>query len=169
MNKLISILVSTLVLVISFGMNAEAQLAKKGKFNGKFAVAGKVLSMHMKGKAPGFILAEYYGHTTNDAGSGIFHMNSNKCHFAVEVTQMPKTVGNGLCTFRDSDGDTVTFRGYTKGTLGGATDATMDLVYGTGKYAGITGSGWYKATPVPSFEQGTFQVFGRFGGTYKIP
>lgn len=169
MKKLISKMTISLVLIISFGLNAEAQLAKKGKFEGNFAVAGKVLSMHMKGKAPGFILAEYYGHTTNDAGSGIFHMNSSKCHFAVEVTQMPKTVGNGYCTFRDSDGDTVTFRGYTKGTLGGPTDATMDLVFGTGKYTGITGSGWYKAKPVPSFEQGTFQVFGRFGGTYKIP
>ena len=114
-------------------MNAQAQLAKQGKFAGNFAVAGKVLSKHMKGKAPGFILAEYYGHTTNDAGSGIFHMNSNKCHFAIEVTQMPQTVGNGYCTFRDSDGDTVTFRGVAKGTLGGPTDATMDLVYGTGK------------------------------------
>ena len=78
MKKLIPIFISTLVLIISFGKNAEAQLAKKGKFEGNFAVAGKVLSMHMKGKAPGFILAEYFGHTTNDAGSGIFHMNSNK-------------------------------------------------------------------------------------------
>ena len=169
MKKLISIFTSTLLFVISFGINAEAQLAKQGNFNGKFSVGGKVLSMHMIGKAPGFILAEYYGHTTNDAGKGIFHMNSNKCHFAIEVTQMPNTVGNGLCTFRDKYGDTITFRGLAKGTLGGPSDATMDLVHGTGKYKGITGSGWYKATPVPSFEQGTFQVFGRFGGSYKIP
>ena len=49
MKKLISKLTLSLVLILSFGMNAEAQLAKKGKFEGNFAVAGKVLSMHMKG------------------------------------------------------------------------------------------------------------------------
>ena len=65
-------------------------------------------------------------------------MNSNKCHFAIQVTQMPNTVGNGLCTFGDKDGDTITFRGLAKGTLGGTSDATMDLVHGTGKYKGIT-------------------------------
>ena len=169
MKKLITILSASLVLILSFGMNVEAQLAKKGNFNGDFSVGGKVLAMHMKDKAPVFILAEYYGHTINDDGSGLFHMNSNKCNFAIEVVQMPKTVGTGFCTFRDADGDTVTFRGSAKGTLGGPTDATMDLVHGTGKYKGITGTGWYKAKPVPSFEQGTFQVFGRYGGTYQIP
>ena len=84
------------------------------------------------------------------------------------MTQMPNTVGNGLCTFRDKDEDTITFRGLAKARLGGPSDAKMDFVHGTGKYKGITGSGWYKATPVPSFKQGTFQVFGRFGGSYKI-
>lgn len=159
----------SLFLVLPFRMNAEAQLAKKGKFSGNFAVAGKVLVMHMKDKAPVFILVEYYGHTTNDDGSGIFHMNSNNCNFAVEVVQMPKTVGTGFCTFRDADGDTVTFRGSAKGILGGPTDATFTLDHGTEKYKDITGTGWYKAIPAPYFEQGKFQVNGRYGGSYQIP
>ncbi len=54
-------------------------------------------------------------------------------NFAIEVIQTPNTVGNGLCTFRDKDGDTITFRGLAKGTLGGLSDATMDFVHGTGK------------------------------------
>ena len=44
--------------------------------------------MHMKDKAPAFILAEYFGSTKNDAGSGIFHMNSFKCHYSIEVVQI---------------------------------------------------------------------------------
>ncbi len=83
MKKLISKLTLSLVLILSFGLNAEAQLAKSEKFNDKFAVAGKVLAMHMQGKAPVFIFAEYFGSTTNDAGSGIFHINSSKCAFTI--------------------------------------------------------------------------------------
>ena len=159
----------SLVLILSFGMNAEAQLAKSGKYSGEFAVAGKVLAMHMKDKAPVFMLAQYFGSTTNDAGSGIFHMNSAKCTFAIEVVQMPKTEGNGYCTARDADGDTLTMRASAKGTLGGPSDATYRFTHGTGKYKGITGSGWYKATDVPPFEQGTFQGWTKFGGSYQIP
>ena len=169
MKKLISKLTLSLVLILSFGMTAEAQLAKSGKFSGKFAVAGKVLSMHMQGKAPAFILAEYFGSTTNDAGSGIFHMNSSKCAFAIEVVQMPKTTGTGYCTFRDADGDTANFRASSKGILGRSTEANFTITNGTGKYKGITGTGWFKANNVPSFEQGTFQALGTFGGSYKLP
>ena len=150
-------------------MNAEAQLAKSGKYSGEFAVAGKVLAMHMKDKAPVFMLAQYFGSTTNDAGSGIFHMNSAKCTFAIEVVQMPKTEGNGYCTARDADGDTFTMRASAKGILGRSTEATITFTHGTGKYKGITGTGWYKGTPVPAFEAGTFQVLGTFGGSYQIP
>ena len=123
----------------------------------------------MKDKAPVFMLAQYFGSTTNDAGSGIWHMNSFKCHFTIEVVQMPKTEGNGYCTARDADGDTLTMRASAKGTLGGPSDATYRFTHGTGKYKVITGSGWYKGTPVPAFEAGTFQVLGTFGGSYQIP
>jgi hypothetical protein len=169
MKKLISIFSVSLVLILSFGMNAEAQLAKKGPYSGTGVFAGKVLAMHMKDKAPAFILAEYFGSTKNDAGSGIFHMNSFKCHYSIEVVQMPKTEGGGYCTFRDADGDTATFRGSAKGSLGGSNEATTTFTNGTGKYKGITGSGWYKTSPVPAFEQGTFQGWVRFGGSYQIP
>ena len=85
----------------------EAQIAKKGEFSGTCSFAGKVLGMHMQGKAPSFILAEFFGACQNDAGSGIWHMNSFKCHFSIEVVQMPKTQNEGYCKARDADGDTV--------------------------------------------------------------
>ena len=169
MKKLISIWTISLFLILSFGLTAEAQLAKKGEFSGTCSFAGKVLGMHMQGKAPAFILAEYYGSCKNDAGSGIWHMNSFKCHFSLEVVQMPKTQNEGYCTARDADGDTLTFRGPATGILGGPSDAKFKYTHGTGKYKGITGSGWYKTSPVPAFEQGTFQGMSKFGGSYQIP
>ncbi|MBS1255229.1 MAG: hypothetical protein MAG581_01029 [Deltaproteobacteria bacterium] len=169
MKKLISILTMSLFLILSFGMTAQAQLAKKGKISGTFSFAGKVLGMHMKDKAPAFILAEFYGSTKNDSGNGIFHMNSFKCHFSLEVVQMPKTQNEGYCTFRDADGDTITFRASAKGSLGGPSDAKSRITHGTGKYKGITGSGSYKSSPVPAFEQGTFQGGGKWKTSYQIP
>ena len=169
MKNLITKLTVSLALVLSFGMTAQAQLAKSGKFSGTFTGAAKPLAMHMLGEAPVLILVEMFGGTTNDAGSGIFHMNSFKCHFTLEVVQMPKTELEGYCTFRDADGDTVTFRASATGFLGGPTNATNRITHGTGKYKGITGSGEYRSSPVPPFEQGTFQGRGTFSTTYKIP
>ena len=61
MKKLISILTISLILILSSLMSAQAQLAKKGKYSGTCSFAGKVLGMHMQGKAPAFILAEFFG------------------------------------------------------------------------------------------------------------
>ena len=71
MKKIISIFTSTLLFVISFGINAEAQLAKQGNINGKFSVEESIIHTYDR-ESPGYILAEYYGHTTNDSGKGIF-------------------------------------------------------------------------------------------------
>ena len=169
MKKLISKLTLSLVLFLSFGMTAEAQLAKSGKFSGTFNAAGKVVAVHMLGEAPVFILAEIFGGSKNDAGSGIFHMSSFKCTFANEVVQMPKTVGNGYCTLRDADGDLFTIRASEKGSLVGSAVGATTFVHGTGKYKGITGSGWYKGTPLPEIQPGTFQITATMGGTYKLP
>ena len=169
MKKLISKLTLSLVLILSFGLNAEAQLAKKGKYSGTCSYSGKVLSMHMQGKAPAMILAEFYGSCLNDAGSGIWHRNSFKCDYSIEVMKMPNTQSNGYCTSRDADGDTMTFRASTTGSLGGPSDAKTKVTNGTGKYKGMTGTGWYRSNPVPAFEQGTFQGMTKFGGSYQIP
>ena len=169
MKKLISILTTSMFLILSFGLTAEAQLAKSGKFSGTFTGAGKPVAMHMLGEAPLHILAELYGGSKNDAGSGIFHMNSFKCTFSNEVVQIPKTKGNGYCTFRDADGDIVTFRFSETGSLVGGSIGTNTLIHGTGKYKGITGSGSYKGNPLPEAQPGTFQLTGTFEGSYQIP
>ena len=91
MKKLISTLTISLILIVSSLMSAQAQLAKKGEYLGTCSYSGKVLSMHMQGKAPAMIFAEFYGSCLNDAGSGIWHRNSFKCLFSIEVVKMPNT------------------------------------------------------------------------------
>ena len=169
MKNSISKLILSLVLILTFGMHAEAQVAKKGEYGGLCAFSGKVLGMNMNGKAPAFMVAGFFGLCKNDAGSGIFHMNSFKCHYSIEVVQMPKTVAEGYCTMRDADGDTITMKGSAKGSLGGPSVAETRITNGTGKYKGITGSGGYKTTPAAPFEQGTFQGWSKIEGSYQIP
>ena len=168
MKNLIIKLSLSLVLILSFGITAEAQLAKSGKFSGTFMGAAKPVAMHMLGEAPVLILIEMFGGKTNDAGSGIFHMNSFKCTFSNEVVQMPKTEGNGYCTFHDADGDAISMRSSETGSLVGGSIGTNSIVHGTGKYKGITGSGSYTATPLPESQPGTFQVTGRFEVSSQI-
>lgn len=170
MRNLIKKLSLSLVFVLSFGMNAQAgELAKSGEFSGAAFYSGKVLAMVMKGKAPVLIQAEYYGGTKNSAGSGLFHMNSFKCSFTLEVVQMPQTESIGFCTFVDADGDTMIQRGEIKGTLGGPGKGIAKFVHGTGKYEGITGDAVWNISPVPSAEQGTFQGWNSFSGSYQLP
>ena len=125
--------------------------------------------MLMKGKAPTFIQAEYYGGSRNNAGSGMFHNGSYKCNFALEVVEMPQMVSIGFCKFKDADGDTALQRAEIKGTLGGPSKGIATFVQETGKYEGITGDTVWNSSPLPSAEQGTFQGWNEFSGTYKLP
>ena len=148
---------------------AETQLAKRGKFTGTGSYSGAVLKAHSFGEALKFMLVEYNGATKNDAGSGLFHNMSFDCAFSVEIPEMPTTVSNGYCTFFDSDGDEIYFNASVKGVLGVGGEATTQLIGGTGKYAGITGGGWYKNSDVRPASPGTFQGFIEFGGNYQLP
>ena len=156
-------------LIIGLTIPSQGLNAAGGDFSGTGGFSGTVLKTHMVGEAPKFILAEFYGATKNDAGSGIFDNMSFNCAFSIEVPKMPSTEGSGYCTFTDKDGDTVTFRAIAKGTLGVGSDATYKFVNGTGKYDGITGRGTYQTTNVKAAAPGTFQGFVAFQGNYKTP
>ena len=170
MSTQIKQLLVSLVFVLSFVMNTHAgELAKSGEFSGTAAYAGKVLGMVMKGKAPALIQAVYYGGSKNSAGSGFFHMGSYKCNFTLEIIEMPQTESMGFCTFVDADGDTALQRATIKGTFGGPSKGVAKFVHGTGKYEGITGDSVWNISPLPSAEQGTFQGWNEFSGTYQIP
>tara|TARA_B100001013_G_C24532731_1_gene411469 strand:- start:173 stop:685 length:513 start_codon:yes stop_codon:yes gene_type:complete len=170
MNKMISKLLVSLAVVCGFGMNAQAgELAKSGEYSGTGFYSGKVLGMVMKGKAPALIQAVYYGGSKNSAGSGFFHLGSYKCNFTLEIIEMPQTESMGFCTFVDADGDTALQRATIKGNFGGPSKGVAKFVHGTGKYEGITGDSVWNISPLPSAEQGTFQGWNEFSGTYQIP
>lgn len=82
------------------------------------------------------------GVTFNDKGSGPLHLGPANCFesfFIVEGRGRDK----GYCAFGDPDGDRI-FTDFT-GTFGpDGANGTNEIIGGTGKYAGIQGSGPWK-------------------------
>ena len=84
------------------------------------------------------------GVTFNDKGSGPLHLGPADCTFASFITNDTGR-NKGFCAFGDPDGDRI----FTEwvGTFNltdGNVQGTNDVISGTGKYAGITGSGPWK-------------------------
>ncbi len=82
------------------------------------------------------------GVTFNDKGAGPLHLGPANCFeafFAIDG----RGKGKGFCAFGDPDGDRI-FTDFT-GTFGpDGANGTNEIAGGTGKYAGIQGSGPWK-------------------------
>jgi hypothetical protein len=86
---------------------------------------------------------EINGVARNDAGGTMFNMFGQRC------VGMLESIGSdisdhGTCTYTDKDGDSI-FTPYS----GKNGHETYELAGGTGKFAGITGSGEYSIDPTP--------------------
>ena len=84
------------------------------------------------------------GTTFNDKGSGPLHLGPADCFIALSLID-GKGNNLGYCAFGDADGDRI-FTEFT-GKLGlpnGYDEGTNVISGGTGKYAGIQGSGPWK-------------------------
>jgi hypothetical protein len=82
------------------------------------------------------------GVTFNDKGSGPLHLGPANCFEAFSVND-GKGKTRGVCAFGDPDGDRL-FTDFT-GTFGpDGASGTNEITGGTGKYAGIQGTGPWK-------------------------
>jgi hypothetical protein len=75
----------------------------------------------------------------NDKGSGPMHLGPTDCFFTFDSVG-DNTKVKGYCTFGDVDGDRV-FTDFSGASQPGGDVAGMhDIMAGTGKYSGITGT-----------------------------
>ena len=82
------------------------------------------------------------GVTFNDKGSGPLHLGPANCVDTFDLIDGEGT-DKGFCAFGDADGDRI-FTAFT-GTIGpDGASGTNEITGGTGKYAGIQGSGPWK-------------------------
>jgi len=82
------------------------------------------------------------GTTFNDKGSGPLHGGPATCFF-VFFANDNGTKNKGYCTFGDEDGDRL-FTDWQGAINEQGGQGVNEIVGGTGKYAGITGSGPWK-------------------------
>lgn len=104
------------------------------------------------------------GSTFNDKGAGPLHLGAAECFYTYFVIDGVGT-NKGYCAFGDADGDRI-FTDWT-GKVGvpGGDEGINVIAGGTGKFAGITGSGPWKCNPAGS--NGGLQCVQRLD--YKLP
>lgn len=152
------------ILSLGFTLNAQAQIAKQGKFE---MIGTYQLTYLDQNDFDGFGMSALKSTQVNlnKAGRGFFHNTSSEC-VLVAIT------GDffGYCVTTDLDGD----RFYSKaevvggqvGTTGSGRRATF--LGGTGKYEGIEGAFSYSAIYAPRIQG---QLVGHIEGSgeYRIP
>ena len=141
MCKALSVVVSGVVLTgFCVGANAQ-QLPKSGSisFHTGWRDSAEVVQVAEK-RIQGH--ARDAGVTFNDKGSGPLHLGPANCFATFDLADGNGPV-KGYCAFSDADSDKI-FTDFT-GTIGadGANGTNM-ISGGTGKYAGVTGSGPWK-------------------------
>jgi len=105
------------------------------------------------------------GTSFNDKGSGPLHQGPATCFFTFFVVDgVPRN--KGYCAFGDAEGDRL-FTDWQGGPAkdGEGTEGINTIVGGTGKYAGIQGTGSWKSKDVgPNGQHVTMQRF-----EYRLP
>lgn len=162
MSKSLAVLVAGVSLVaLSAGVGAQ-QLPKSGSIG--FHTGWKDTA-DVNEVAPGRFQGQdrAVGTTFNDKGSGPLHLGPANCSGAFVVTDGSGPV-KGYCAFGDPDGDRI-FTDFTGNITPTGAEGTNMIIGGTGKYAGITGSGPWKCKG--SGKNGELQCAQRFD--YKLP
>jgi hypothetical protein len=168
MKKAMTVLVLSLVVLVAFGMEAKAQIPKEGTFSFKYGYSGtsKVLAM---GQERLQIAFECMGGDMGDTPDDLFHNTSFRCVGAFHAVKGEYNDGNMFCVATRLDGDQIFTIHKFAGKLGGMSKSTYTIVGGTGKLAGIQGSGGWTGFDLRPSAEGTFQAYGIMKGQYKLP
>jgi hypothetical protein len=104
------------------------------------------------------------GTSFNDKGSGPLHGGPATCFYTFFLVE-GAVKNKGYCAFGDADGDRI-FTDWSGGTAtGGGNEGINNIVGGTGKYAGVQGSGpWKCKDPGPNGQLFCTQRF-----DYRLP
>jgi hypothetical protein len=163
MKKSLGVFVAGLSLATFWAAASAQELPKSGSISVHTAwkdvgEAQTVAEGHLQGHG------SVVGVSFNDTGAGPLHLGAASCFytfFAIDGVGSNK----GYCAFGDADGDRI-FTDWT-GKVGvpGGDEGINVIAGGTGKYAGITGSGPWKCNPAGA--NGELHCVQRFD--YELP
>ena len=148
MRKSILILALSLVLLLTFGINVQAQqkMPQQGTTNFVTYYTARILSNLNMGEIGSEALVEMLGVTRNTDGQKLFDNMAVRC-IVYRETVGGKYKAKGACTETDSDGDK-TFTTFDSVTM------IHTLIGGTGKYKGISGTEPYTVKMLPAPGEG---------------
>jgi hypothetical protein len=168
MKKVIIVVVGTFSLSLALGLVANAQVPKEGttSFTSTLSCTFKALPM---GKENVQMTYECMGVMIGDTPEDLFHNASLRCLGALHVVKGEYNDDRCFCVSKRPDGDQI-FSSYEgAGKAGGMYKGTWTIVGGTGKLVGIQGSVEATGTSTPHATEGTFQIYDRDKGHYKLP
>ncbi len=167
---------AAVALVMVFGAQAQAQLAKQGTF--KANIAGHWAGTNYAvGKDHIFWIGTNKGVVLNEAGRGFLHNASYVCPTTADIDG-PNVETRSYCIYTDKDGDQIFVRGHSLSSTGGAgveiqaTKSNDVFTGGTGKYQGITGNVRCAYQDVAFRETGSYiegEGVSACEGRYKLP
>ena len=135
-------LVAAVVALLGFSANLSAEnLPRSGSIS---------INAIFKGDAPIKFNDDYSHYTStgvtfNEAGSGPLHMGKAACAYA-NFTRKEINKGAGFCTFEDKEGNSIFIQYAGTGNAEGEVNGAFDIIGGSGKFEGISGSGAYACT-----------------------
>lgn len=160
--------VSVVVFSVGVARAEEAPIPKEGTYSSVSAASAtsKVLPL---GKERAQVTWEVFGVQIGDDAKGITHNASFRCIGSLRALNGEFESFTNSCVFTRPDGDQMFWVETGTGRMGGASRGTGTIVGGTGKLAGITGSGEWTRNVVRPAAEGTFQTVTRSKISYKLP
>jgi hypothetical protein len=123
-----------------------AEMPKEGADSFTNAFIATFLGTIQQG-SQSFTVYEINGVARNDAGAPMFNMFGQRC-VGMQDGLGGKYSDRGTCTYTDPDRDNI-FMPYRAQAEAGLYRGTYEVAGGTGKFAGITGSGALCSTRTP--------------------
>ena len=159
--KPVMLLAMLLVYVVVFAVSPSAEAAQEGKWDNTSCWAGELWTItHSK---------QHLAGTYNITGTSRSNLPGNDLLRSFQCAGVwsdieGKLTGNGYCE-TVAAGDKI----FSKTSRVGSTSTTT-LLHGTGRFAGISGSGTSESMGrFPTVREGKIQGCGRGKGTWKLP
>jgi len=143
-------------------------MPKEGTTSGAAVFVGTMKALPL-GKEMVQVSYDVTGVVVSDTGEGLLHGSSVRCIGGMFVVNGAFDNEANSCVYTRPDGDQIFTTGKASGKQGQAAKGNSTIVGGTGKMAGITGSGEFTRTSVRPLVEGGSLSYARAKTTYKLP
>ena len=161
-------LILTLLLLATAGPVVAEEMAREGSTSGRAYWTGTFDALPM-GKELVQMNYEGYSVVVSDTGKGLLHNATAHVVGGMLINKGVYENDTGLINYTRPDGDQIFMTYKCAGMAGKTGKGTFTYVGGTGKFAGIQGSGEFTRHSLRPPAKGVFGSFSVTKGTWKLP